>query len=239
MSDNSCVYWIHLPEHTDMFSEGYIGVSKNGANYRYNQHKSKASSGSKLLIHNVIRKYSDKLVVSTVLQGNIEYCYFIEEKLRPSVNIGWNLSAGGDVTNKGYSPSEETRKAISVANKGKVISEETKKKMSKSARGFSEIARKSSIEELKTRLAWNSPVCDKSTWIMSGDIYNYLLEFPTHGTRKIANHFNTTSDKLRMMYKKIKSGWNPNEDTEWLVFSSKLIPDASGDKSLPTGLQPN
>ena len=25
----ACVYWLHLPEHNDMFSEGYIGVSVN------------------------------------------------------------------------------------------------------------------------------------------------------------------------------------------------------------------
>jgi len=29
MKSTCYVYWIHLPEHTDMFTEGYIGVSKN------------------------------------------------------------------------------------------------------------------------------------------------------------------------------------------------------------------
>lgn len=32
---NACVYWVRLPEHTDMFSEGYVGVTRKGLDERY------------------------------------------------------------------------------------------------------------------------------------------------------------------------------------------------------------
>jgi len=32
------VYWIHLPEHTDIASQGYVGVSNTTASKRFTHH---------------------------------------------------------------------------------------------------------------------------------------------------------------------------------------------------------
>ena len=47
------VYWIHLPEHTDMFSEGYIGVTEN-IKRRYYEHLKLAQQGSNITLSKAI-----------------------------------------------------------------------------------------------------------------------------------------------------------------------------------------
>ena len=88
------VYWIHHPDHTDMFSQGYIGVSKN-AQKRFKQHLEKKHNPH---LVNAIHKYGwDNLVKEQILIAEEDYCYDIEGKLRPTINIGWNIAVGGGV----------------------------------------------------------------------------------------------------------------------------------------------
>ena len=88
------VYWIHHPDHTDMFSQGYIGVSVN-AQKRFKQHFEKKDNQH---LVNAIHKYGwDNLVKKQILIADEDYCYDIEGKLRPTVNIGWNIAVGGGV----------------------------------------------------------------------------------------------------------------------------------------------
>jgi hypothetical protein len=87
------LYWIRHKEHTDMFSQGYIGVSKNiearwlrHSRYSDNQHLKAA-----------IKKYGwDSLVKEVVLIGEETYCYDLEAKIRPTKQIGWNIAEGGE-----------------------------------------------------------------------------------------------------------------------------------------------
>jgi len=86
------VYWIRHKDHTDMFSEGYIGVSSNPKNrwirhwkYNGNQH-----------LKNAIDKYGwNNLVKEIILFGEKKYCFNVEIKIRPTRQIGWNISEGG------------------------------------------------------------------------------------------------------------------------------------------------
>ena len=86
------VYWVHRPDHTDMFSEGYVGVTNNPARrwfrhsrYSDNQHLKAA-----------IKKYGwDNLIKEVVLIGEETYCYDLEAKIRPTRQIGWNIAEGG------------------------------------------------------------------------------------------------------------------------------------------------
>lgn len=92
------VYWIHAQHHSDMFTEGYIGVSKD-ADKRWNYghkwaHKNKRHDN--LILSNAINKYGwDNLVKEVVLIADLTYCYCIEGKLRPKELVGWNIAAGG------------------------------------------------------------------------------------------------------------------------------------------------
>lgn len=83
------VYWLHLPEHTDFLTEGYIGAASNiTARLRSHKHRLKA--------------IWDKVVVELLVESSISYCFALEEKLRPHRKIGWNVAAGGESNNVMY-----------------------------------------------------------------------------------------------------------------------------------------
>jgi hypothetical protein len=75
-----------------MFSQGYVGVSKNTktrwfrhSRYSGNQHLKAA-----------IKKYGwDSLIKEVVVIGKETYCYDLEAKIRPTKQIGWNIAEGG------------------------------------------------------------------------------------------------------------------------------------------------
>lgn len=92
------LYWIRLPEHTDMWTQGYVGITKHTASRRFRSHKKDAKRKdrpSTLPIHRAIRKYEDLLIVDTLCVADIEYVAELEGKLRPAIKIGWNLDVGG------------------------------------------------------------------------------------------------------------------------------------------------
>lgn len=148
------VYWIRLPEHTDVFTQGYVGITKKTALQRYSSHKSKANKSDKNLpVLNAIRKYGDYLEVETLVICSIEYACWLENKLRPNVRIGWNIAEGGEFPTKnnpvsdearenmrkaqtGRKHSEETKQKIALANSKRVWTEESKEKASKSKTGI-------------------------------------------------------------------------------------------------------
>lgn len=125
------LYWIRLPEHSDMRSEGYIGISKD-ANARWKWHrKSKENPHLK----SAIEKYGfDHLVKQIVLIADKSYCLDIERKLRPSRKIGWNIETGG-----GNPPAQRNKTSFANGftpwNKGVPMDDETKAKVSESRKG--------------------------------------------------------------------------------------------------------
>ena len=122
----SCsLYWIHHPDHTDMFTQGYVGIS-NDIPQRFKAHKRKPPN---TYLANAIKKYGwDTLIKKVILIADRAYCLAIEKKLRSEDKTGWNLVVGGGnppisikgqirskpAWNKGISWSEEQRKQISI-----------------------------------------------------------------------------------------------------------------------------
>ena len=89
------VYWIHLPEHKDPFTEGYIGVTTNKRR-RWNQHKHSTKKAKLGVFQKVILKYTwEYLIKTTIFKGPEEGCYQLEEYFRADTSIGWNLVPGG------------------------------------------------------------------------------------------------------------------------------------------------
>ena len=151
------VYWIHLPEQTNVAVEGYVGIAMN-FEQRMFAHKSCAKTGKEQALYNAIRKYGwDNLVKEVILVSDKNYCLEIEKKLRSSPRIGWNIAVGGgEITGahlkgikqserhianrsnaligrvsgmKGKFHSEEAKNKSRQANIGKVLTNETKKKI--------------------------------------------------------------------------------------------------------------
>lgn len=133
------VYWIHLPEHTDMFSEGYIGVTRNNAKERFKSHINAANLNKKkhLKISYAIKKYgAENLIVETLVICSDEYALDLEIKLRPTSEIGWNLAPGGSKPPVRVGPmGPEFSARLSERNRGIPKSEETKRKISETLTG--------------------------------------------------------------------------------------------------------
>lgn len=114
------VYWIRHQDHTDMFHQGYIGVSKN-VEKRWYDHKTYTENAH---LKNAITKYGwDNLVKEVVLIADDDYCLDIEAKLRPTDQLGWNIVKGGgmppNALGKKFGPmSDETKAKVSTAKKG-------------------------------------------------------------------------------------------------------------------------
>ena len=90
------VYWLRLETHSDPSSEGYIGVSTD-LDQRISSHLRLAENGKHENSHllNAIRKSGNNIIQEVVAVGTEEYCYKLEEKLRPKEQIGWNIAPGG------------------------------------------------------------------------------------------------------------------------------------------------
>jgi len=76
------LYWLHLPDEVDVFTQGYVGVASDMTK-RLRCHKHR------------FKNIWDKVVVKQLVVSTLSYCFDLEEKLRPKRNIGWNKSAGG------------------------------------------------------------------------------------------------------------------------------------------------
>lgn len=128
------VYWIAQKNHTDIFNQGYIGVSNN-PEFRWNYHKKKQEN--KHLKHSIQKYGWDNLVKKVLVVGEQAYCFEIEAKLRPNDKIGWNIVAGGGKPpigsgnfKKGNTPWNKGLNGVTTAwNKGLKLTEEQKSKM--------------------------------------------------------------------------------------------------------------
>lgn len=141
------LYWYRLPEHTDPYTQGYIGVT-NDLKRRHNEHKYSSNKRNKTYIcthfTNAINLYGgiDKLIKEVLHeQDSYEEVYTLERKYRPSIDIGWNIAVGGEYPGevsplKGKTDRwDDAKKAlIGSYHKGKTISEEHKKALSQKNR---------------------------------------------------------------------------------------------------------
>ena len=151
------VYWIHLPNQTNVAIEGYVGIAMN-FEQRMSAHKSCAKTGKEQTLYKAIRKYGwDNLVKEIILICDEDYCLEIEKKLRPTPRIGWNIAIGGEVSGshlKGIKQSEQhlanKRKALIgrvSGMKGKKMPKEAIEKTMQYVRGIPK------TEECKRKLA--------------------------------------------------------------------------------------
>lgn len=144
------VYWIHFPEETDPYTQGYIGVSSNFTT-RLKAHI--AGHGNS----NVYEAFKiDRAIIEIMLESDEESCYNEEASLRPSPFIGWNFAEGG---NKPPSPKGNIARALkaSASLKGRKIT--WGDKISKASKG-KKISPDSIERAVKTRKkrgyrAWN------------------------------------------------------------------------------------
>lgn len=132
-----CVYWLHLDTHTDPYSQGYVGITKN-LEERLRAHK---KNKRKTHLYYAIQKYKWESIRVTVLRefDSLESALEAESHYRPSLNIGWNSQRGGEL---GVEPEwyedeanrDKHRKATAVATRKAIAEKDTREARSKRAK---------------------------------------------------------------------------------------------------------
>lgn len=94
------VYWLHITEYKS-YKKGYIGVSSNPKIRWDHQHKPSLKKGLhyNIRLQKAFNKYGVKIKLKIIFKGSRVECLAKEQSLRPRVNMGWNIAAGG-----GYPP---------------------------------------------------------------------------------------------------------------------------------------
>jgi hypothetical protein len=87
------LYWIKYPEHNDPFIDGYIGITSQDIEKRFNNHK--YNTKNKHLKNRCNQKDVEIVCLFDDLERQ-EAC-LLEEEYRPKENIGWNINKGGDL----------------------------------------------------------------------------------------------------------------------------------------------
>lgn len=234
------VYWIRHKNHTDIKTQGYVGVTNN-FNRRMIKHSHDASTGSKYTVHRAIRKYGEDIIKSAVVCGDEEFCYFVEAELRPEAETGWNLAHGGLIPPlAGKSHSDETKYKMSLAQKGKIVGLETRKRMSAASKGRkhsehtkaiirqkatgrvkSEDSKRKYAESMTGRNLWENSAARKDLWAIADKFYELYLQSPKANNRTNANKLGFYDCNPWKMKAEFVKGWNPLEDPEWLAFKAK------------------
>lgn len=218
------VYWIHLPEHTDMFSEGYIGVTRNDAKTRFITHTKDAyrKDRNTSIVGNAIKKYGDNLIVETLVICEIDYAVDLEIRLRPEDKIGWNIVKGGGMPplfKKGMTTPESSERR-SKAKLGTKMSEEARAKMveawkTRERNMFTTEQRQEYIRKsAETKAPWTYAGTFKEVWAIADQCYQEFLK----GTARYScsKMFGVKHTQLSAMYRKFKKGWIPTQDELWL-----------------------
>lgn len=196
------VYHIHLPQHTGCFESGYIGFTSNTVEHRWKEHKALAvtEKSRNYPIYNAIRKYGDKLVVTTLHEGSNEYCLDMENRLRPKPNTGWNISCGGGAPMLGMRHAEGTF--------DNAFPPERRKKMS---------------DFHKAQPTWLHGSSNKAVWASADKVYECFKAHEDIGANLLGKAFNLGTKELEAMRNKFLKGWVPAEDKAWQEWSSKQV----------------
>lgn len=228
MDDICYVYWLHRPCHSDMMSEGYIGISIN-PDKRFKSHIKEAgrSSSKQHALYNAMRKYDD-FIFTIICKSDKEYCYELERKLRPTKNIGLNHAAGGLIISDerlNYSFNQDIRKKISegvkranaenpdiverqrMAKLGKTLSDLHKRKIGASHKG--------------KQLAWENANANHVMWKNALEIYDYYLEHPNITYYSLSKHFNFSRTTCKGILEMFNNSWNPYKDEKYLNYLRK------------------
>lgn len=220
------VYWIHLKGHTDVKSQGYVGITVNSYKKRWCAHVSRLSRGihSNRHLQNAWSKYDVSDFDFTVICNcDNDYAYWLENNLRPSGDIGWNIAPGGEATSLGTKQSEDTINKRRLKILGRKNTPETLKKMSDSAKGKkkSKAHCESISKNLRECPIWASRRSIPSTWLRADEIYLKIdLNKTSWGASK---DFEIKHDTFKSIYNKIKSGWNPLVDDEYQSWKNRKL----------------
>ena len=211
------LYWIKLPEYTDIFSQGYVGITTQSLDKRFYQH----SKNKRSIVGNYINKHCCEIV--EVLIGTQEYCAYLENKLRPSKRIGWNIVEGGGKPPIFNGPHcDEVLLKISECSKR---SSNSPARIAASERRIGLKRPPHVVEKMRElRLSenpWETPRAIKEVWSIADKIHKVYLE-TGFGSIRLEQLFKLKKGSLTTIVEKFKkNNWNPATDNDWVLWLNK------------------
>ncbi len=208
-SEEACkVYWAHLDTHTDMTTQGYIGITKRNLSLRVSGHLNAASDdGLGYVFHKAIRKYGSEIIFEVIAVTTIEGASNLEKKLRPRDFIGWNTVEGGLGNGsllRNYTCTDEFKEVRSSHMKG--VWEEGGEHLEKIL-----AARKHYFENTPP---WRRKGCN-GFWSYAGDI-QVLMDEKGWGVPKSANYLMLGSNiSGEGAARWLRDGWKPLSDERY------------------------
>ena len=99
MQDKIAVlYWLHLKEHTDVFTEGYVGVTSRLIETRFKEHCRKFYNSYNPFnpLHLAFAQYGiENIAITRLCACEEKQAYELEKIFRPFESMGWNTAEGG------------------------------------------------------------------------------------------------------------------------------------------------
>lgn len=226
------VYWAHLPEHTDITVEGYVGITKTSLQKRMWQHKHNAkkreNSPKRTVFDRAIAKHGyDNVVFDTVCICDKNYALYLEHALRPEMLIGWNIAKGGDEGGrfKGYKHTEEAKRKIAEAGKGRQMSAEGRAKLSLLRRTtkpppFSQERRDAVGERIRKDVALKGPWAHRNAKSLAWKVLDKIFDIWSCGIKSPAEIRRQVGlperEELAKSLAYIEKCGDPRQDARWI-----------------------
>jgi len=219
------LYWIHLKDHNDPLTQGYIGLSCNYKE-RWNQHKRCASHGKKKdVVHLAMIKYGIENIVFTVLcKTSREHASYLECKFRPRASIGWNILKGGDSVGRVGLPQTAFQKSrVSEIFKDKRLSDNALASAASAninrIRTNTEIRKRS--DSVLSKHLLDLPSTNYDVLSRTLDIYQqYLLGNKQYAT---ANALDIPYIGMKALFNRFDNGYVPTNDVRLLEFIKDYV----------------
>jgi hypothetical protein len=223
---SSFVYWIKHKDHTDINTEGYVGITSGSVKRRYSTHlrvakklkngeKQKASSIG--IVHRAMVKYGDDIELVVLCECDLDYARWLENKLRPAPLIGWNICVGGGLNGRlGRPQTDKQKSVVSAMRRG--IPVDTSHMVEKlKNRDVPETERVARSEVMKSFSLINSPYSNKDVLSLANDIYHLYKKGYKH--YRISNALNLNrSTNYKALFRRFSEGYDPTQDSELQDF---------------------
>lgn len=122
------VYWIRNADHTNVYEQGYVGITNNTS--RRMAYHEKGVNGDNRRLYEAIQRGAEMEILHEVGEQTIALQY--EKVYRPHPYIGWNINPGGlgtpDQTGKKFTSPNHGMRNKTHSNKTKKLMSESRKR---------------------------------------------------------------------------------------------------------------
>lgn len=109
------LYWMHLKDDTDVFTQGYVGVTTRLIEVRFKEHCSRFYNSYNPFnpLHLALAKHGvENIVITRLCVCTEKEAYQLEKMFRPYEYMGWNAAQGGKLSHSALQVIHRRKNAI-------------------------------------------------------------------------------------------------------------------------------